>query len=110
VAFVVTFFTTIIGVLIGATSGDYGGWIDETIQRFVEFIIAGPLLPLLLAFSALLRGVKIPGLPSEWSIAVIITIILIDFFLDNTRRFNSRHGTLAAQPGIHGSSQGSWSG
>jgi peptide/nickel transport system permease protein len=80
VAFVVTFFTTIIGVLIGATSGYYGGWIDETIQRFVEFIIAIPLLPLLLAFSALLRGVRIPGLPSEWSSAVIITIILIVFY------------------------------
>jgi peptide/nickel transport system permease protein len=79
VAFIVTFFTTIIGVLVGAISGYYGGWVDETIQRIVEFIISIPLLPLLLAFSALLRGVRIPGLPSEWSSAVIITIILIVF-------------------------------
>jgi peptide/nickel transport system permease protein len=80
VAFIVTFFTTIFGVVIGAVSGYYGGWVDETIQRIVEFIIAIPLLPLLLAFSALLRGVRIPGLPSEWSSAVIITIILIVFY------------------------------
>jgi peptide/nickel transport system permease protein len=80
VAFIVTFFTTIFGVLIGSISGYYGGWVDETIQRLVEFIISIPLLPLLLAFSALLRGVKIPGLPSEWSSAVIITIILIVFY------------------------------
>jgi peptide/nickel transport system permease protein len=79
VAFIVTFFTTVIGVLVGAISGYYGGWVDETIQRIVEFIISIPLLPLLLAFSALLRGVRIPGLPSEWSSAVIITIILIVF-------------------------------
>jgi peptide/nickel transport system permease protein len=80
VAFVVTIFTTLIGVAVGAFSGYYGGWVDEVIQRFVEFILAIPLLPLLLAFSALLRGVSIPGLPSEWSSAVIITIILIGFY------------------------------
>jgi peptide/nickel transport system permease protein len=80
VAFIVTFFTTLIGVVIGAISGYYGGSVDEIIQRFVEFIISIPLLPLLLAFSALLRGVRIPGLPPEWSSAVIITITLIIFY------------------------------
>lgn len=79
VAFIVTIFATVIGVLIGSLSGYYGGTIDEVIQRFVEFLITIPLLPLLLAFSALLRGVTIPGLPPEWSSAVIITLILIIF-------------------------------
>ncbi len=79
VAFIVTFFATILGVLIGAFSGYYGGLVDDVIQRFVEFLITIPLLPLLLAFSALLRGVRIPGLPTEWSSAVIITIILTVF-------------------------------
>ena len=80
VAFIVTFFTIIIGVTIGAFSGYYGGWVDEVIQRFVEFMISIPLLPLLLAFSALLRGIRVPGLPPEWSSAVIITLILIAFY------------------------------
>ena len=79
VAFIVTIFATVIGVLVGAFSGYYGGWIDDVIQRFVEFLITIPLLPLLLAFSALLRGLTIPGLPPEWSSAVIITVILILF-------------------------------
>ena len=79
VAFIVTFFATLIGVLVGAFSGYYGGWIDDVIQRFVEFLITIPLLPLLLAFSALLRGISIPGLPPEWSSAVIITLILLFF-------------------------------
>jgi peptide/nickel transport system permease protein len=79
VAFIVTIFATLIGVFVGAFSGYYGGWIDDVIQRFVEFLITIPLLPLLLAFSALLRGISIPGLPPEWSSAVIITIILIVF-------------------------------
>ena len=79
VAFIVTFSSILIGVSIGAVSGYYGGVTDDIIQRFVEFFIAIPLLPLLLAFSALLRGVTIPGLPREWSSAAIITIILIVF-------------------------------
>ena len=79
VAFIVTIFVTVIGVLVGAFSGYYGGWVDDVIQRFVEFLITIPLLPLLLAFSALLRGIRIPGIPPEWSSAVIITIILIVF-------------------------------
>jgi peptide/nickel transport system permease protein len=79
VAFIVTIFSTVIGVLVGAISGYYGGWLDEVIQRFVEFLITIPLLPLLLAFSALLRGLTVPGLPPEWSSAVIITVILIVF-------------------------------
>ncbi len=79
IALIVTFFATIIGVFVGAISGYFAGRIDDVIQRFVEFMITIPLLPLLLAFSALMRGLTIPGLPSEWSSAVIITIILIAF-------------------------------
>lgn len=79
VAFVVTFFSESTGTFIGAFSGYFGGKVDDIIQRFTEFIITLPTLPLLLAFSALLRGIVIPGLPREWSSAVIISIILIAF-------------------------------
>lgn len=84
VAFLVTFVTTTMGVLIGAFSGYYGGWIDDVIQRFTEFMLSIPLLPLLLAISALLRGFTIPGLPREWSSAVVISIILIIFYWINS--------------------------
>ena len=79
IAFVVTLFAETTGAIVGAVSGFYGGWIDDVIQRTVEFLLTLPLLPLLLAFSALLRGFSIPGLPAEWSSAVIIAVILILF-------------------------------
>jgi peptide/nickel transport system permease protein len=79
IAFVVTIFAETAGAFIGAVSGFFGGWVDEVIQRTTEFFITLPLLPLLLAFSALLRGVQISFLPAEWSSAVIIAIILIVF-------------------------------
>ena len=79
VAFVVVITSLSAGVIIGAVSGYYGGWVDDVIQRFVEFLITLPLLPLLLAFSALMRGIEVPGLPRAWSSAVIISTILILF-------------------------------
>ena len=79
VAFVVTIIAETFGSFIGAVSGYFGGKLDDIIQRIVEFMITLPLLPMLLAFSAILRGMSIPGLPDEWSSAVIIAVILIAF-------------------------------
>jgi len=79
ISFVVTITAETAGALIGAVSGFFGGWVDEVIQRTTEFFLTLPLLPLLLAFSALLRGVNIPFLPTEWSSAVVIAAILIVF-------------------------------
>jgi len=79
VAFTVVILTELGGAIIGAISGYYGGWVDNIIQRLTEFLLTLPLLPLLLAFSAILRGVTIPGLPREWSSAVIVIIVLTLF-------------------------------
>lgn len=79
VAFVVVIVQESFGTLVGAISGYFGGVADDVIQRIVEFLITLPLLPLLLALSAILREVTIPGLPREWSSAVIIMIILTAF-------------------------------
>ncbi len=79
VAFSVVLVRMVVGSMLGAISGYYGGWIDDLIQRFVEFLLTVPLLPLLLAISAILRGVEIPGIPKEWSSAVLIASILIAF-------------------------------
>lgn len=75
----VNFVSETIGVLVGAISGYYGGRADAIIQRFVEFMLTLPTLPLLLFFSAMLRGIVIPGLPREWSNALIISFVLIIF-------------------------------
>jgi peptide/nickel transport system permease protein len=86
VTVVVNFTSEIIGVLVGATSGYFGKWVDALIQRIVEFLLTLPTLPLLLFFSAMLRGVSVPGLPDEWSKALIISGVLIAFgWLGSTR-------------------------
>ncbi len=79
VAFVVTFFSSLIGSLLGGVSGYFGGWVDNLIQRVVDFLLTIPLLPLLMAFSSLLRGIAIPGVPDQWTSVLIISVILIAF-------------------------------
>lgn len=83
---VVNFASEGFGVLLGAISGYYGKWVDNLIQRFVEFLLTLPQLPLLLFFSAILRGYTVPGLPDEWSKALVISGVLIAFgWLGSTR-------------------------
>lgn len=79
VAFVVTLVSEVIGSIIGGISGYFAGAMDSAIQRVVDFLLTIPLLPLLLAFSSLLRGMQIPGVPPEWSSVVVISLILIIF-------------------------------
>lgn len=79
ITLLVNFVSETIGVIVGAISGYYGGWVDSVIQRVVEFMLTLPTLPLLLFFSTMLRGFEIPGVPEEWSKAIIISIVLIIF-------------------------------
>jgi len=61
----------ILGVLIGGASGYFGGAVDNFIQRFIEFLIGIPSLPLWMGLSA--------ALPPWWSPIAIyfgITVIL----------------------------------
>jgi peptide/nickel transport system permease protein len=50
-------FSTIISILfgsvLGVASGYYGGWVDNGLQRFTEFVAAFPNLPLWMALAAL---------------------------------------------------------
>ena len=43
-----------IGIVVGAISGFYGGWVDAVLMRFVEFMLSIPTLPLLLIISSML--------------------------------------------------------
>jgi peptide/nickel transport system permease protein len=79
IAFTVVIFSETFGMFLGAVSGYFGGRVDSLIQRFTEFIIILPLLPLLLTLSSIFRGVRISFLPPEWSQAVVIIIILALF-------------------------------
>lgn len=61
----------VLGILIGGVSGYYGGWVDDVIQRFIEFLRSLPSIPLWMGLAA--------ALPRDWSplqVYFAITIIL----------------------------------
>ena len=60
-----------IGLLLGGISGYFGGWIDNVIQRFIEFVRSIPTFPLWMGLAA--------AMPREWSpqrVYFVLTIIL----------------------------------
>jgi peptide/nickel transport system permease protein len=64
-------FTFILGAVLGAVSGYYGGAVDFIIQRVIEFILCIPAIPLWMALSA--------AVPRNWSptqVYLAISIIL----------------------------------
>jgi peptide/nickel transport system permease protein len=65
VGFVATGVAIIIGIILGAVSGYYGGWIDAAIMRFVDIMLCFPTFFLILAVIAFLE-------PSIWNIMIII--------------------------------------
>lgn len=54
VALISVIISEVIGILVGAVSGFFGGWVDSVLMRFVEFMLTIPTLPLLLIISAML--------------------------------------------------------
>jgi peptide/nickel transport system permease protein len=65
VGFVATGVAIIIGTILGAVAGYYGGWIDSVIMRFVDMMLCFPTFFLILAVIAFLE-------PSIWNIMIII--------------------------------------
>ena len=74
IGLVSVFLSLALGIVLGGISGYYGGWVDNAIQRVIEFIRSVPSLPLWMALSA--------ALPPEWpqelryfGITIILSVI-----------------------------------
>jgi peptide/nickel transport system permease protein len=65
VGFVAVGLATLIGLIVGASAGYYGGWVDLVLMRFVDLMLCFPSFFLILAVIALLE-------PSIWNIMVVI--------------------------------------
>ena len=65
VGFAATGVAIIIGAILGAISGYYGGWVDSVVMRFVDIMLCFPTFFLILAVIAFLE-------PSIWNIMIII--------------------------------------
>ncbi|ELY96233.1 dipeptide/oligopeptide/nickel ABC transporter permease [Natrialba hulunbeirensis JCM 10989] len=68
VGLVAAVFTAGIGTLVGLTAGYYGGKIDDTLMRIVDFLYGMPLLPTVIILVALMG-------PSLWNILFAIIVL-----------------------------------
>ena len=91
IALVVVAITTFVGTLVGITSGYLGGRVDAWVQRFVEFILMFPQLPLYLALTTLIPATA----PSNVFIAFVIGVIAALGWAQLSREVRSKTLSLA---------------
>lgn len=91
IALVVVALTTVVGTLVGITSGYVGGRFDAWVQRLVEFILMFPQLPLYLALTTLIPATA----PSNVFIAFVIGVIAALGWAQLSREVRSKTLSLA---------------
>ena len=65
-----TIISIAVGSVLGVASGYYGGWVDNVMQRFTEFVSAFPNLPLWMALAAL-----VPKTADSFTVFVVMACI-----------------------------------
>jgi len=91
IALAVVSLTTIIGTLVGLTSGYLGGRVDSVVQRLVDFVLAFPQLPLYLALTTLIPVTA----PSNIFIAFVIAVMAALGWAQLSREVRSKTMALA---------------
>ena len=79
IGFVAVLIETVLGILVGALAGYYGGWLDAVLMRFTEALLIIPTIFLLLVIAKFFGG-KVPDIhigdrAFSGSVILIITII-----------------------------------
>ena len=77
VGVITTLIIIIIGSTVGAVSGFYGGWVDTILMRFVDLMLALPLLPILLIVSSMLQKSQVLEHAFGRGLGSVITIIVV---------------------------------
>lgn len=65
VGFLAVGISVTIGIIVGAVSGHFGGWVDNLLMRLVDMVICFPRFFLILAVVALVK-------PSLWNIIIVL--------------------------------------
>lgn len=93
-----TFASVTIGVLYGMVAGYYGGWIDEAMMRFVDFLYGLPymfiVILVMLMFSETARG---EPLPVFLALGLVQWLTMARIVRGETRALREREFVLAAR-------------
>ncbi len=87
IGFIGVMISFVVGLFMGGVSGFFGGFLDNLIQRLIEFIRSIPTLPLWMSLAA--------ALPKEWSpLRVYFTVTIILGFITWTTLARRVRGKL----------------
>ena len=75
VGFVVIFFETVIGVIIGGVSGYFGGWLDTLLMRLVDLFNAIPFYPMVIIMGSVMDAYRISGYARIFFLMVILGVL-----------------------------------
>ena len=91
IALTVVAITTVVGTSVGIVSGYLGGAFDAWVQRFVDFVLAFPQLPLYLALTTLIPITA----PSKVFIAFVIAVLAALLWAQLSREVRGKTLALA---------------
>ncbi len=76
VGFFSTLVTLVLGCIVGALSGYYGGWLDNLLMRVTDTFLSFPTTFVLILLSALLRDLPFIGIRnSVWLVTLVIGLL-----------------------------------
>ncbi|HST04799.1 MAG TPA: ABC transporter permease [Chloroflexia bacterium] len=77
VGVITTIIIVLLGGLVGALAGFYGGWVDTLLMRFVDLMLAIPTLPILLIASKMLAQSQVMDKMFGRGLGSVVTIIIV---------------------------------
>ena len=86
-------FGVLIGAALGAVAGFYGKWIDGTVMRVADVMLAVPVLMLMMVLSTFLKSMHFPG----GQIGIIIFILSITGWMTVSRLVRGEFLTIREQ-------------
>ena len=75
VGFVVIFFETFIGVIIGGVSGYFGGWVDTMLMRLVDLFNAIPFYPMVIIMGSVMDAYRVSGYARIFFLMVVLGVL-----------------------------------
>ena len=75
VGFVVIFFETFLGVILGGISGYFGGWTDTLLMRLVDLVNAIPFYPTIIIIGSVLDHLKVGATARLFLLMVVIGLL-----------------------------------
>jgi peptide/nickel transport system permease protein len=75
----------LMGIIVGALAGFYGGWLDTVLMRVTDLFLSFPFLPTLILISAMLRQYKFEGDTTVIQVATIVSVLAVLGWMDTAR-------------------------